>query len=50
MSKTEPLHGILSLKKQIAQRKNIKGCKREKNQTTYKGKLIKITADFSQKP
>jgi hypothetical protein len=38
---------ILPLK-QLAQkqRKNIEGCKREK-QITYKGKLIKITAHFS---
>jgi hypothetical protein len=28
-------------------RKNIEGCKREIIQTTYKGKPIKITADFS---
>jgi hypothetical protein len=27
--------------------KNIEGCKREKDQITYKGKPIKITADFS---
>jgi hypothetical protein len=37
-------HSILSLK-QKAQRKNIEGCKREK--LIYKGKPIKITADFS---
>jgi hypothetical protein len=26
---------------------NTEGCKREKNQRTYKGKSIKFTADFS---
>jgi hypothetical protein len=45
MTKIEPSHGILSLKKQ-AQRKNTEGCKRKK-QITYKGKTIKITTDFS---
>jgi hypothetical protein len=43
--KIEPFCSILLLK-QLAQRKNIEVCERKK-QITYKGKPIKITADFS---
>jgi hypothetical protein len=46
LSKIEPPHSILSLKHiSTEQRKTIEGCKREKK-ITYKGKPIKITADF----
>jgi hypothetical protein len=44
LRKIEPPHGILSLKKQ-AQRTG-----REKKQIMYKGKSIKIIADFQQEP
>jgi hypothetical protein len=43
LTKIEIFHGILSLK-QLAQRKNIEGCKK---QIPYIGKSIKITAEFS---
>jgi hypothetical protein len=41
-------HDILSLNnKHREYRKNIKSCKKKKKHITYKGKPIKITADFS---
>jgi hypothetical protein len=43
LAQIEPIHNILSLK-QLEQRKNIEGSKRK---STYQGKSIKITADFS---
>jgi hypothetical protein len=47
LTKTEPLHGILSLKHQDPRtRKNTEDSERKKN-ITYKGKPIKITANFS---
>jgi hypothetical protein len=45
LTKIELTHGILSVKQQI-QRRILKAV-RDKKQITYKGKLIKITADFS---
>jgi hypothetical protein len=39
-------HGILSLKQQVQKLRKEEACKREKS-NTYKGKPIKITADFS---
>jgi hypothetical protein len=48
LTKIEPLYSILSLK-ELPQRTEKKWLKaiREKKQTIYTGKLIKITADFS---
>jgi hypothetical protein len=45
-------HGILSLKKKSSteSRKRILKAIREKKQITYKGKPIKITANFSTEP
>jgi hypothetical protein len=42
-------HGMLSLKQQTETQERILKAVREKKQITYKGKPIKITADFSEK-
>jgi hypothetical protein len=47
LTKTELPHNILSLKKSTENKRRILNVVREKKQTTYKGKPIKITADFS---
>jgi hypothetical protein len=44
-NRTSPWHIIT--KTSIENRKNIEGCKRQKTNNIYKGKPIKITADFS---
>jgi hypothetical protein len=47
LTKIKPTHNILSLKQQAENTERILKAVREKNQITYKGKPIKITADFS---
>jgi hypothetical protein len=47
LTKIEILHDILSLKQQTENKERILKAVREKKQITYKGKSIKITADFS---
>jgi hypothetical protein len=51
LTKIELHHNILSLKtKSTENRERILNDVKEKKQITYKGKCIKITADYSQKP
>jgi hypothetical protein len=48
LSKTEPPHGSIIIKTTSTEnRERIVKAVREKKQLTYKGKPIKITADFS---
>jgi DNA-binding winged helix-turn-helix (wHTH) protein len=47
LTKIEPPHDKLSLKQQAQRIRRILKVVREKKQITYKGKPIKITADFS---
>jgi hypothetical protein len=44
---TAPQHTIIKTISTETTEKNTEGCKRERKEITYKGKSIKITADFS---
>jgi hypothetical protein len=51
LTKIEPSHGMLSFKTTSTEnRERILKALREKKQITFKGKPIKITADFSREP
>jgi hypothetical protein len=47
LTKVEPSQDILALKQQAQRRVRIPMAVRQKKQTIYKSKPIKITADFS---